>query len=251
MGWTQIMQSQLAELATREGYCKTDVLRCLHDIKMDPILISVLQKLYSSQNPSFKLVIASDSNTIFIDEILKANGIEEGTFDLVYTNAAIWTATDTIQVEPYQSVSSPHQCPRSCPANMCKTSILQRARKVLDLEYGKKYQTVYVGDGGNDYCPSLSLSASDLVLVRDGFALHKLIENTASHESERQSSETEADGPLVEKVVARTKIWKTQSELGEMLQELISQPRLETEKSVKEENPVEVIRQGIETGLSL
>lgn len=251
MGWTQIMQSQLAELATREGYSRTDVLRCLRDVKMDPILISTLQKLLASQTPSVKLVIASDSNTIFIDEILKANGVEEGTFSLVYTNAATWTAADAIQVEPYQPISEPHQCPRGCPANMCKTSILQRARKVLDLESAKELQTVYVGDGGNDYCPSLSLSASDHVLMRDGFTLQKLIENAVIDERERQGSTLEAEDPLAEKVVAQTKTWKTQSELGEMLLQLLSQPQVETEKSVNEEDTVEAITQGIGAGLSL
>jgi hypothetical protein len=169
----------------------------------------------------------------------------------VYTNPATWTATDTIQVEPYQSISSPHQCPRGCPANMCKTSILRRARKVLDLESAEELQTVYIGDGGNDYCPSLSLSASDLVLVREGLALQKLIDNATKDQSERRSSKTESDAPLVERVVAQTKIWKTQCELGDMLLRLISQPQFETEKSANEEDAVEVIRQGIETGLSM
>lgn len=253
MGWTQIMQSQLAELAAADGYCKTDVLKCLHDVKMDPILISALQKLHSSRIPLVKLVIASDSNTIFINEILKANGFPEGTFPLVYTNTATWTTTDTIHVEPYQPISSPHQCPRNCPANMCKTSILQTARKALDLVATEQLQTVYVGDGGNDFCPSLSLADSDLVLVRDGLALQKLIDNaaSASDESERQGSGTEKDPPLTEKVIAQTKMWKTQSELGEMLLQLVSQSQLDANESINEMDTVEVLAQRIERDLSL
>jgi len=253
MGWTQIMQSQLAELATAEGYCKTDVLKCLHDVKMDPVLISALQKLYSSQIPSVKLVIASDSNTIFIDEILKANGVPERTFAFVYTNAATWTTADTIQVEPYQPNSSPHQCPRKCSSNMCKTTILQRARKELGLESKQQLRTVYVGDGGNDFCPSLSLAHSDLVLVRDGFALQKLIDGAAraSNENETEGSGPGGDRPLAKKVVAKTKTWKTQAELGEMLLQLVSQPQLDAEKHVDEKSTVEALTQRIETGLKL
>ncbi|KEF51272.1 uncharacterized protein A1O9_12622 [Exophiala aquamarina CBS 119918] len=254
MGWTQIMQSQLAELATARGYCKTDVLKCLHDVKMDPILISALQKLNASQIPAVKLIIASDSNTIFINEILKANAVPEGTFALVYTNDATWTTADAIQVEPYQPLSSPHQCPRSCPANMCKTTIVQRARKALGLESAQQLQTVYIGDGGNDFCPSLSLSVSDLVLVRDGLALQRLIDNatTADNESEGQGSRNgpETGRPLAEQVIAQTKTWKTQCELGEMLLQLVSQSQVDAEERGNEKDAVQALSQRIEMGLS-
>lgn len=249
MPWTAIMQRQLAELAKAEGYCKADVLKCLHDVKMDPFLLSALHALHSSQDPSIKLMIASDANTIFIDEILKANSVKEGTFNRVFTNPATWTEVDAIQVEPYQSVSSPHKCPRGCSANMCKTSILQRARKVLDLEHAEEVQIVYAGDGGNDYCPSLSLSASDLVLVREGLVLQKLIEKAATDESERQTSKTKADAPFVGQVVAQQKVWKTQRELGEILLQLLSHPRVEIETSAND--TIEAMRQGIEKGMRL
>lgn len=246
MAWTQIMQSQLAELARSEGYSKEDVLKCLHNVKMDPVLITALRQLHLSQDPSIKVIIASDANTIFIDEILKANGVEEGTFDMVYTNPGSWIEADTIQVEPYQSVSSPHHCPRGCPENMCKTSILHRARKELNLDRVEDLQIVYAGDGGNDYCPSMSLSASDLVLVREGLALHKLIENATAHES----SETKMETLVAEKVVAQHKLWKAQRELGEMLLQLLPSSHLFSENNVHED-AVEGIVQGMEKGLKL
>ena len=204
------MQTQLSNLSKQEGYSKADVLGCLHDINMDPLLISALQDLRSSKGASLKLVILSDANTIFIDEILKANGLSEGIFDRVYTNPAAWTDEDGIAVEPYQISLSPHGCRRNCPANMCKSSILERARRELGLDENEgELHTVYVGDGSNDLCPSLGLLPSDLVLARGGYRLEKLIEKAKMEPDEE-----------TEKVRAKVKIWATQRELGEMLLQL-------------------------------
>ncbi|KAH7408982.1 phosphatase phospho-type [Cadophora sp. MPI-SDFR-AT-0126] len=209
-GWTQIMQTLLAELAKQEGYSKADVLACMHDVKMDPVLVSALEELRSSLGSSLKLTIFSDANTIFIDEILKANGLSEGVFDKVYTNPARWTTNDVVYVEPYQPLSSLHNCQRKCKANMCKSDILERARQELGLsDSAGDVRTIYIGDGSNDLCPSLSLSSSDLVLARDGYRLQKLIEQTKM-DPEEQS----------EKVTAQVKTWTTQRELGELLLQL-------------------------------
>lgn len=210
LGWTQIMQTQLADLAKQEGYSKADVLACIHDVEMDPVLVSALQELRSSQGPSLKLIILSDANTIFIDEILKANGLSGGIFDEIYTNPARWITKDAVHVEPYQSLSSPHYCQRKCTANMCKSNVLKIARQELGLsDNAGDLRTIYVGDGSNDLCPSLSLLPSDLVLARDGYSLQKLIAK-AKNGPEEQS----------EKVTAQVKTWTTQRELGEMLLQL-------------------------------
>lgn len=210
LGWIQIMQTQLADLAKQEGYSKADVLAYMHDVKMDPVLVSALEELRSSQGQSLKLIILSDANTIFINEILKANGLSEGIFDEVYTNPASWMTKDAIYVEPYQPPSLSHYCQRECTANMCKSKILIRARQELGLsDNAGDVRTIYVGDGSNDLCPSLSLSPSDLVLARDGYRLQKLIDK-AKIDPEEQT----------EKVTAQVKTWTTQRELGEMLLQL-------------------------------
>jgi len=46
------------------------------------------------------------------------------------------------------------------------------------VDNGHMYKrTVYVGDGGNDFCPSLRLKETDYIFPRDNYALHKKIEN--------------------------------------------------------------------------
>lgn len=256
LGWTQIMQSQLAELAAQEGYSKADVLACLRNLKMDPALVHALKTLQRSQSPPAKLVIASDANTIFINEILSANGIEDGTFCAVYTNHGSWSANDVVQVEPYQPSDTPHNCPRACPVNMCKSSILRRAMTELQLVDVKDLRTVYVGDGGNDFCPSLSLSAADLVLVREGFALQRLIEKAmagaeleqtsasglqhTSTQDATSSAETTAEHIPETKqahtVSAEVKIWHTHQELGHLLLDVVGERPLVPKDAVNPNN---------------
>jgi pyridoxal phosphate phosphatase PHOSPHO2 len=93
---------------------------------------------------------------------------------------------------------------------MCKSNVLKIARQELGLsDNAGNLRTIYVGDGSNDLCPSLSLLPSDLVLARDGYSLQKLIAK-AKNGPEEQS----------EKVTAQVKTWTTQRELGEMLLQL-------------------------------
>ena len=63
--------------------------------------------------------------------------------------------------------------------NLCKGQILEDY--IASSE--KKFSLVcYVGDGKNDFCPSLRLSANDLVCVREGFSLVKYIQQMAEKE---------------------------------------------------------------------
>ncbi|ETN42404.1 uncharacterized protein HMPREF1541_01558 [Cyphellophora europaea CBS 101466] len=222
LGWTQTMQAQLAALAEQDGYSKGDMLECLGRVKMDPVLLAALEKLHKNQAPKVKFVIASDANTIFIDEILRANGVEKDTFSKIYTNPGMWAEHDVLRVEPYQSIDAPHECLRACPPNMCKSSILRRAVKELKLEDATDLRAVYVGDGGNDFCPALELSETDLVLVREGFALQKLIDKAAIEASTDPESPAESDKQSDTKSVkAQIKLWNTQEELGQLLVQLV------------------------------
>ena len=270
LGWTQIMQSQLAELAAQDGYTKADVLACLRNVKMDPALVHALSAFHQSQSPPVKLAIASDANTVFISEILNANGIGDGTFSAVYTNAGSWSTDDVLQVEPYQPLDTPHQCPRACPANMCKSTILRRALAELNLQDTQGLRTVYIGDGGNDLCPSLSLSTTDLVLVREGFALQKLIEKgTAGEElmsvptsetglphpsipnptsSAEATAEHVPDPKQAHTVSAQVQIWRTHEQLAGILLDIISERPQMLENCSGPENPdaaVDDVAQGL------
>jgi pyridoxal phosphate phosphatase PHOSPHO2 len=60
--------------------------------------------------------------------------------------------------------------------NLCKGSILKRYIS------GKNYKKVsFIGDGANDLCPALTLTANDQVYPRSGYALDKALTNAGDH----------------------------------------------------------------------
>lgn len=64
-----------------------------------------------------------------------------------------------------------HTCKVGCSANMCKGDELDAFR----ARHASYDRVVYVGDGGNDYCPILRLRPQDVALVRRHRGLAKRI----------------------------------------------------------------------------
>ncbi|XP_021255499.1 pyridoxal phosphate phosphatase PHOSPHO2 isoform X2 [Numida meleagris] len=117
----------------------------------------------------FDCIIVSDSNTVFIDWILKAADFHE-VFDQVFTNPAAFSSTGYLTVRNFHA----HHCPK-CPKNLCKRKVL---KEFLDkqLERGVSYmQIAYIGDGGNDLCPVMFLKKGDVAMPRHGYTLEKKI----------------------------------------------------------------------------
>lgn len=132
----------------------------------------------SKNKSTIDCIVISDSNSIFIDWILKAAGLQEAV-DLVFTNPAWFNESGFMEVECYHS----HDCDK-CPINLCK-------RRVLELyvsdqtESGTPYERViYVGDGGNDLCPTSFLREHDVVMPRKGYTLEKLLAKLKTQEGD-------------------------------------------------------------------
>jgi hypothetical protein len=156
----------------------------------------------------------------------------------------------TLDVQPYQSPSNPHNCTR-CAPNMCKSTILIQSKLDLGLTgtSSQQLRTVYVGDGFNDYCPALSLDSGDLLLVREGYALEKLLKREQEEDQEaateqdtvvndaevteegakQEGVELVTEGERKERdskvakprVQAEIRYWKTQADLAVLLLELV------------------------------
>ncbi|XP_056135033.1 pyridoxal phosphate phosphatase PHOSPHO2 isoform X2 [Lampris incognitus] len=121
-------------------------------------------------------IIISDSNTIFIDWILHAAGIQSAV-DQVFTNPAKFNNHGYMEVECYHS----HNCTR-CPINLCKKKVLE-VYLSEQLKCGVDYQRMfYVGDGGNDLCPTFCLRGHDVVMPRKGFTLESLLAKLQSRD---------------------------------------------------------------------
>lgn len=126
----------------------------------------------SENKGSIDCIVISDSNTMFIEWILHASGLQAAV-DHVFTNPAKINELGYIEVQRYHS----HDCER-CPVNLCK-------RKVLELylleqsDLGLDYERIfYVGDGGNDLCPTSCLRGHDVAMPRKGYTLEKLLAKT-------------------------------------------------------------------------
>lgn len=156
-----------------------------------------LLKFISEQENTHCIVI-SDSNTIFIDWILNASGLGAAV-DQVFTNQATISDSGYMEVQHYHC----HDC-EHCPVNLCKKKVLEQ---YLDDQFKRdvEYQQIfYVGDGGNDLCPTSCLRGCDVVMPRKGYTLEKLLS--------RQESQQD-NVSLRAKVVA----WSTGTEILEQL----------------------------------
>ena len=134
---------------------------------------------FISENKStVDCIVISDSNTIFIDWILEAAGLRAAV-SKVFTNPARFNESGSMEVECYHS----HDCDK-CPVNLCKRKVLEvylSKRRDGGLEYERIF---YVGDGGNDLCPTACLRGQDVVMPRKGYTLEKLMAKLEAQEGD-------------------------------------------------------------------
>jgi len=161
--WTDYMQMIFTVIKSR-GYAKEQILAGMDSIKVSPSIKSACRAIYESNNVD--AIIISDANTLSIKRILQANGMVEMFKDIV-SNPAFFDDQGLLKIDYCQR---DHGCSR-CPANLCKTKALAPFKVGYD-------KIVYVGDGHNDICPSLSLSSNDVVVARKGLHLAKHVNDS-------------------------------------------------------------------------
>lgn len=126
-------------------------------------------------SPSTRFLCLSNSNTVYISTILQHHALTALFADII-TNPASWSEAepDRISIGRRRPASlPPHGCDVGCLVNMCKGAELDEYVAQQGGSEGKAayMRIVYVGDGGNDFCPLLRLRKGDLALVRKGFEL--------------------------------------------------------------------------------
>ncbi|CEH16407.1 hypothetical protein PFL1_03081 [Ceraceosorus bombacis] len=144
----------------------------------------VLQSKVAS-TPQTTFFLLSNSNSVYIDTILQHQGLKEA-FTEVVTNPAHFEENGLLNLSRRIPADAPaaqqHKCKVGCSPNMCKGEELEA---FLARHGGRSAfeRIVYVGDGGNDYCPVLRLGPKDVALVRRYRGLEKRIEKEGGVEA--------------------------------------------------------------------
>ena len=163
--WTDLMDSVFAELH-RAGCGRREMLEHMGKLEVYNQALKALKAVSECQWAD--AIIISDSNSVFIEHILKQCDVGSVVTE-VFTNPAYFDDSGRLRVHRFHS----HTCPTCVNSpNMCKGTIL---RGFLDRkQYGC---VVYVGDGSGDYCPSVKMTERDIVICRKGYSLEKKLGN--------------------------------------------------------------------------
>ncbi|RUS71963.1 hypothetical protein EGW08_020276 [Elysia chlorotica] len=167
-GWIDYM-GQIFKYLHKNGTRESDILSCMSEIPVTAGMKELLD--FTVGVKCFDHIIISDSNSVFINHILNTNNLSS-TISNIFTNPAKFDSCGCLTLEGYHSQD---WCSLST-VNMCKGDILKSF--IEDKrKSGTEYKAIlYVGDGYNDLCPSLTLRPQDFVFPRVGFRLNKLIE---------------------------------------------------------------------------
>ena len=144
------------------------ILECMTEIAVSPGMVDLLNALDQTKAEA---IIISDANSVFIDHILSFHGLKDR-INKVFTNPAKFNDEGCLQIEMYHVQDS---CSLS-NVNLCKGQILEtyiEERMKLNVNFT---HVVFIGDGQNDFCPSMRLSPKDFVFPREGYSLVKYIE---------------------------------------------------------------------------
>lgn len=167
--YNQNTQCVLAYLA-QQGVSEGAIREAIEDIPPAPGLLALLSFLLSHRQ-DFECAVVSDANSYFIETWLRKTGARQ-LFSEIFTNPATFNKDGHLMLVPFHS----HGC-STCPENMCKQVILRDYLAKRARERGKPFQKVfYIGDGGNDICPTLALGQGDTAFPRRDFPMHQIIQ---------------------------------------------------------------------------
>ncbi|XP_033762544.1 pyridoxal phosphate phosphatase PHOSPHO2-like [Pecten maximus] len=203
-GWTHYMGTIFQYLHST-GVKQSDIQQCLTEI---PLTSGFKQLLDHAHKQGHECIVISDSNSTFIQYILEHYNLEN-IVSKVYTNPAEFDTEGCLQIDFYH-----HQdwCDLSTE-NLCKGHILtEHIRQQASLGHTYSH-VVYVGDGSNDLCPSLTLSDNDYVCPRVNLRLWKKVNAILAGEEKYKKYSLKA------KVLE----WESGTEILKLIKELESE----------------------------
>lgn len=168
------MCALLLEKLHEEGHSREALEDALRKMPMHPAMIRGVRTL-QSVHPGTDFFLLSNSNEVYIHTILPSKGLADPPlFTEIVTNPAHWEPNGLLRLTRRIPPDGPqHSCRVGCSANMCKGDELDAFQQ---RHADRKYERiVYVGDGGNDFCPIQRLGPNDVAFVRRNRGLAKRI----------------------------------------------------------------------------
>ncbi|KAJ3257250.1 hypothetical protein HK103_004804 [Boothiomyces macroporosus] len=194
MQFTELCDMMVGELH-KLGNNPDDLKKTLRTIPFNPAMYDIMKLL---QENNAEIIVISDANTIYIDEISDQYQIKQF-ISHVITNPAHFDDDGRLHI---RKRCEKHDCLNGCAVNICKGVEL--------LEYinskGSPYdRLIYVGDGTNDFCPSTKLGPNDYVFPRKDFPFSRKIK----------------DEQYRNEITARINEWESADELLSLLRNLL------------------------------
>lgn len=196
--WTDFMQA-VFELLHKQNVTADQYKTLLYKIPFVRGMDELLRKLGDYHKDNVEVIIISDSNSMFIEEILKHHNLHN-CVTKIFTNPAWFDDDGCLRIKYYHEQS---ECDLSTK-NLCKGMILKDYVKSREKDNnGVKFsRIIYVGDGKNDLCPSLRLNKKDHVFARRGYTLETML----------KAAETKD-----KKISATVHYWQTAYEISEFM----------------------------------
>ncbi|GAA5841204.1 hypothetical protein JCM11251_003233 [Rhodosporidiobolus azoricus] len=164
MQWTDNCAHHLRQLHA-EGFGQKDIEDAMILAPLHPAMKRIIKAVSSSQSPKGSWTILSNSNSVYIDTIMKHHGLEKDLQEVI-TNPAKFLDNGLLEVKRRVDPNGPqHSCKVGCSPNMCKGEELE-AWVARNGGWDAFDKIIYLGDGGNDLCPVLHLRPQDVVLAR-------------------------------------------------------------------------------------
>lgn len=126
-------------------------------------------------NNVIQTLLLTGSNSLFVNWVLESNNIQD---IFSYYNTNIAKPDDEMFIKVIQG-HIPNCKMETCDAAQCKAQLLRE--HLAKLSINRENLTIfYIGDGINDYHPSLELEEHDYLFPKKDWDLHKFIEANQS-----------------------------------------------------------------------